>query len=129
MKDQGRILMFDCTKEIVAAWDKEVSKYESDGFKLVKHRKKGKSSAAPEDLFRNDESLMKLHLDVVTIFHNIVAKTLFMMKRTRPNTSTAISFLTMRVRELDVDDWRKLQHLVEYLQATSNIPLILGADK
>ena len=106
VKGQVRISMCNYMKEIVAAWDKDVSKHESNGFKLVKCRMKGKSSVAPEDLFRVDESSMKLHSDVATIFHNIVAKTLFVMRRARLNTSTAVAFLTMRVRESYVDDWR-----------------------
>lgn len=34
----------------------------------------------------------------------------------------------MRVRKLDIDDWRKLGHLVEYLRSMVYMPLILGAD-
>ena len=39
----------------------------------------------------------------------------------------AIAFLTTRVRELDVQDWAKLSHLVEYLRSTVDMPLVLGA--
>ena len=28
----------------------------------------------------------------------------------------------------DVDDWKKLEHLIEYFRATVDLPLILGAD-
>ena len=70
----------------------------------------------------------KLKPERATIFHNIVAKMLLVMKRSRPDTST-IDFLTMSVREPNIDDWRKLKHLIEYLQATSEMPLILVVDK
>jgi hypothetical protein len=57
-----------------------------------------------------------------------VAKILFATKRTRPDTGTAISFLMTRVREPGKDDWRKLSHLMRYLRATEDLPLILSAD-
>jgi len=49
-------------------------------------------------------------------FHTIVAKTLCMTKRARPDTCLAIAFLTARVRAPDTDDWEKLCHLMEYLR-------------
>jgi hypothetical protein len=33
-----------------------------------------------------------------------------------------------RVKGLDIDDWRKLRHVIEYLRVTHDLPLILGAD-
>jgi hypothetical protein len=56
-----------------------------------------------------------------------VAKALYVSKRARPDTSLAIAFLTMRVREPDEDDWRKLHHLIVYLKSTCKLPLVLGA--
>ncbi len=62
-------------------------------------------------------------------FHNIVAKALYLVKRARPDASVAIEFLTTRVQAPDVDDWRKQEHLVEYLRSTMEMPfLILGAN-
>jgi hypothetical protein len=61
-------------------------------------------------------------------FHTIVAKTLYVTKRARPDTCLAIAFLTTRVRAPDTDDWEKLCHLMEYLRCNHNRPLILGAD-
>ena len=60
-------------------------------------------------------------------FHNIVAKALYAAKRSRPDTALAVAFLTMRVREPDVDDLRKLKHLIVYFRATRELPLVLGA--
>ena len=34
----------------------------------------------------------------------------------------------MRVKGPDIDDWHKLRHCIEYLRATCELPLILGAD-
>jgi hypothetical protein len=60
-----------------------------------------KSSTAPEYLFKIDESCEKLNLPMATSFHNLVAKTLFATKRVRPDTCTAIAFLSTRVKEPD----------------------------
>ena len=49
-----------------------------------------------------------------------------MRKAIATDASVAIAFLTTRVRELDEDDWRKLEHLVEYFKSTVDMPLILG---
>ena len=64
----------------------------------------------------------------MTSFHNIVAKVLYLVKQARLDASVAIAFLTMRVRSPDVDDWQKLEHLIEYLQSTAKMPLILGGN-
>ena len=85
-------------------------------------------SAAPDDLFKVDEDATKLNSEMATAFHNIVAKSLFVVKRARPDASVSIAFLTTRVRSPNVDDWRKLEHLIDYFNATIELPLVLGAD-
>ncbi len=42
---------------------------------------------------------------------HLVTKTLYVSKLARPDVSTAIAFLTTRVRAPEVNDWRKLSHL------------------
>jgi hypothetical protein len=127
---QVKISMVDFTSEIVAAWDKVASKVDEDDLKPVqkKRGKKTKSSAAPEDLFKVNDDSEKLKPLMATAFHNIVAKALYLVKRARPDASVAIAFLTTRVRAPDVDDWRKLNHLMEYFRSTIDMPLILGAN-
>ncbi len=61
-------------------------------------------------------------------FHNLVAKTLYVSKRARPDVSTAIAFLTTSVRAPDVDDWRKLSCLMEHLRVDRLRPLIPSAN-
>jgi hypothetical protein len=41
-------------------------------------------------------------------FHSTVAKLLFVAKRGRPDILLAVSFLTTRVQEPGMDDWKKL---------------------
>jgi len=126
-KNQVSISMTDYVKEIVEAWDK-AEKLNSDGFIKVKRGKKSRATAAPEDLFKIDEDSTKLNSKMATAFHNIVAKALYVVKRARPDASVPIAFLTTRVRSPDIDDWRKLEHLMEYLRSTVDMPLILGAN-
>ena len=126
-KGQVKISMVDFVKDIISTWEK-APKSSDDGFTVVKRGRKGKTTAAPEDLFKVNEDSAKLNQDMATSFHNIVAKALYLVKRARPDASVAIAFLTTRVRQPDEDDWRKLEHLIEYFKVTTEMPLILGGD-
>ncbi len=126
--NQCRVTMIDYTDEIVVAYDKALAKL-SDGFSAVKKKSNiARTSAAPDDLFVVNENAEKFSEKGATAFHNLVAKTLYVSKRARLDVSTAIAFLTTRVRAPDVDDWRKLSHLMEYLRVDRLRPLILSAD-
>ena len=114
---QVKISMFSYIDEIIAAFEKAEPK--GDGVK---------KTAAPENLFRVDKTSEKLSHDKAVEFHNLVAKTLYATKRARPDTCTAIAFLTTRVREPDKDDWKKLVHLMKYLRGTRKLPLVLSAN-
>ncbi len=46
------------------------------------------------------------------VFHSLVAKLLYMSKRTRLDVLTTASFLCMRVQRATVDDWSKLEHML-----------------
>ena len=58
---QVKVAMVDSVKEVIAAWDKAL-KPNHDGFKLLASKKarKGKTCAAPEDLFKVDEDATNL---------------------------------------------------------------------
>jgi hypothetical protein len=66
--------------------------------------------------------------EAAAAFHTIVAKTLYITKRARPDISLAIAFLTTRARSPNNEDWEKLHHLMEYLRGDRERPLILGTD-
>jgi hypothetical protein len=117
VRGQVKISMFDYVNEILTAFDKA----EPEGAGT-------KSSAAPENLFKVDEDCEKLQPNKAVEFHNLVAKTLYATKRARPDTCTAIAFLTTRVRAPDKDDWTKLVHLMKYIRGTRTMPLILSAN-
>ena len=114
---QVKISMFAYIDEIIAAFDKAEPKGGGT-----------KNTAAPDNLFRIDPMAEKLNQTQAIEFHNLVAKTLYATKRARPDTCTAIAFLTTRVREPDKDDWKKLVHLMRYLRGTRDLPLVLSAD-
>ena len=61
-------------------------------------------------------------------FQSLVAKTLYATKRARPDTCTAVAFLTTIVKEPDLEDWNKLSHMMQYIRGTRQLPLILSAD-
>ena len=112
VRGQVKITMFDCIKGIIDAWD------------IVEPKGGGtKSSAAPSNLFKIDDTCEKLNGKRAKEFHTLVAKTLFATKRARPDTGTAVSYLTTRVREPDKEDWNKLAHLMKYLRGTKELPL------
>jgi len=53
---------------------------------------------------------------------------LHVSKHAQPDVSTAIAFLTTRVRAPDIDDWKKLSHLTEYLRVGRLHRMILSTD-
>lgn len=88
---------------------------------------KGKTPAA-EHLFKVDKNAGQLNKQMKEEFHTFVAKALFLSKRGRPDISTAIAFLTTRVKEPDVDDWKKLLQLMFYLKQMKDLILTLEMD-
>ncbi len=57
-------------------------------------------------LFRT-RNAQKLSKKRASLFHSIVAKFLFVAKRSRPDILLTISFLTTQVKDPDTDDWGK----------------------
>jgi hypothetical protein len=117
VRGQVKITMFDYVDEILTAFDKAEPKGGGT-----------KSSVAPNSIFKVDESCENLKQDKAVEFHNLVTKTLYANKRARPDTCTAIVFLTTRVRAPDKEDWNKLVHLMRYIRGTRTMPLILRAN-
>jgi hypothetical protein len=58
-------------------------------------------------------------------FHSLVAKILYLAKRTRPDVLLPIAFLTTRVQKPDEDDWLKLQRVLKYLNGSKGLGIIL----
>ena len=54
-----------------------------------------------------------------------MAHLLFLCKRARPNLQTVVAFLTTRVKEPDVDDYKYLMQAIRYLWGTKDLCLTL----
>ena len=119
-----KVIMIDYVDEIIELWDKACSELD-DRYKVVSACKRI-ATAAPGNIFKVDEDAAKLEQTAAKAFHNIMAKAIDVTKRARPDVSLAIAFLTARVKGPDIDEWRKLCHLIDYLQATRELSLILG---
>jgi hypothetical protein len=108
---QVKIIMFDYVDHILVSFDKAEPK---GGIR--------RSSTAPESLFKVDESFEKLKEVKAVEFQNLVAKTLYDIKRARTDTCTAMALLTTIVRAPD-----KNIHLMRYIRGTRTMLLILSA--
>ena len=80
------------------------------------------------DLFTGNLTHKKLDTSTLVLFHRVIAKFLYIAKRTRPNIQVAVAFLCKRVTCPNVGDWKKLGRLVQYIQATIHLSLIVGLD-
>jgi len=125
-KGECHVTMYKYLDGILQAFDESVKKH-GEGWVRVQSRA-GKKTAAPDNLFAVDEDCEKLSIEAAASFHTVVAKLLYISKRARPDTSLSVAFLTTRVQGPDTDDWGKLSHLMEYLRADKDRPLILGGD-
>jgi hypothetical protein len=86
------------------------------------------NTPAANHLFEVSEDAELLQKKDAELFHTIVAKLLYLCKRARPDITTAVIFLTGRVREPTIEDEKKLIRVLQYLKGTPNIVLTLGID-
>jgi hypothetical protein len=61
-------------------------------------------------------------------FHSLVAKLLYLGKRSRPDILTTVAFLSTRVLKATEEDWKKLVKLVRYLRGTERLGIRLEAN-
>jgi hypothetical protein len=84
------------------------------------------TTPAGNHLFRiNNENPERLDQATKDNFHTMVAKLLFLAKRGRPDIQLPVSFLTTRVKDPDIDDYRKLARVIKYLRNTLHMMLTL----
>jgi hypothetical protein len=117
--------MHDYLDGILKAYDGAKNKHDDGFLPITKQRYE---MPAPENLFTVDDDCQKLPEEMAADFHTIIAKTLYVTKRARPDICLSIAFLTTTVRAPDKDDWEKLRHLMEYLRKDHAQPLILDAE-
>ena len=61
------------------------------------------------------------------LFHQMVAKALFLCKRARPDIQPIVTLLCMRVKKPGKSDWNKLVRMMKFLNSKVNDKLILSA--
>ena len=88
------------------------------------------SSATPAAnyLFQTNDNAEKLNTLDAVLYHHLVAKLLYLGKRTRPDLLTVISFLCTRIQCPDVDDFKKLGRCLQYLRDSKHLSLTLEAE-
>ena len=92
-----KITMIPYVKGMLA----DFSKYDSSD--------KTAPTPAGVNLFKVDPNCALISEAMATAYHNMTAKALFLTKRARPDISTAVAFLTTRVKKPDVHDWMKCE--------------------
>ena len=92
--------------------------------------KKNETAVTParNDLFDINEDSPKLPFDEAELLHSIVAKLLYVSNRARPDILLPVAFLCTRVRQPTEQDRSKLRRVLQYLNGTQEMSLILGAD-
>jgi len=58
----------------------------------------------------------------------MVAKLLYLCRRTRQDIQTAVAFLCTRVQNPDEDDYKKLTRVIQYLRDTTKLTLTIEPD-
>ena len=81
---------------------------------------------ATDQLFAVRESFSPLSDVDKARFHTLVAKLLYLAKRTRPDVLLPVSFLTTRVQQPDTDDLAKLNRVLKYLNGTKDLGIVLS---
>jgi hypothetical protein len=84
---------------------------------------------ARADLFDIDESTTLLDEEKCKLLHRGICQALYLATHVRPDILCPIIFLTSRVHGLSESDWQKYIHVLEYLNNTSHLGIILGADE
>jgi len=87
------------------------------------------ATPATDNLFRTRECVEKISLKQAKIYHSVVAKLLFVAKRARPDILLTVLFLATRVKNPDLDNWKKLLRVLGYLQGTAEITFTLTCEK
>ena len=75
-----------------------------------------RNTAAHDNLVTGDEDHARLSIKAVASSHTIVARVLYVIKRSIMDTSLGVEFLTVRVRASNTNEWEKVSYPMEYLR-------------
>ena len=87
------------------------------------------ATPAAQYLFNSSEDSEALAVKAKESFHSVTQKLLYLAKRARPDLLTAVSYLTTRVKHPTVEDEKKLERVLKYMNGTKELCLRLSADK
>lgn len=90
--------------------------------------KGGARTTVRSNVFEVDTESPLLSQKRADFFHRISARLLFAAKRARPEIQVAVAFLCTRMKAPNESEYLKLVRVIQYLQATVFIPLVLGWD-
>ena len=98
----------------------EMKKQLEDTIKMVDERLLSNkvSSPASKKLFEVSEDATLLNEKESELFHTIVAKLIYICKRSRPDLETVVAFLCTRVSKSDQEDLQKIAPVIIF----SNLP-------
>ena len=85
------------------------------------------ATPATRHLFTVDPSSTRLETRDADAFRSVVCKLLYVALRGRPDILTTVCFLATRVSRPVEQDERKLRRLLEYINGTIDLALVLGA--
>ena len=85
------------------------------------------ATPAGNTLFKVDKNSRKLDEKRSDIFRSYVPKVLWVMKRSRPDLETTVSFLMKKVSEPKRDDWHKFMRMMSWIKSTIMDKRIIGA--
>eukprot|EP01042_Synura_sphagnicola_P036472 gene36472-biopygen6689 len=86
------------------------------------------TTPATSGLFNVDDSSPELDTERRQQFHSRVAKILYLGKRVRPDLLPTVAFLSTRVQRSTEQDWIKLMRLLQYINGSRQLGLLIEAD-
>ena len=91
---------------------------------------KGESSTpATHQIFNIAEDATKLSQADADLFHYFVAQIIYLSKRSRPDIQLSVSLLLTRVRGIDTDDYKKPERVMNHIQGTIGLSLLVSINK
>jgi len=67
-------------------------------------------------LFNTDQGCNEIREEWGQLFHHLVAKLLYVSKRTKQDIQTEVAFLCTRVKDVDTNDYKKLTKVMQFLR-------------
>ena len=80
-------------------------------------------------LFDTSDDATKLFRTDAGLLHHFLEQLLYLSKLARSDIQLEISFLCTRLIDPDIDNYKKLERFINYIQGKFGLPLILSIDK